>query len=353
VTPTPDRWEAERLLRRLPLWHAPEPKAMWTAIRAELDSPPAPTRVRLIQRHVPTWLAAAALALAVVGGAFAGALLSIKAPSRWAVETIAGTPTVAGAALAANGDLAAGEWLVTDSTSRAQLAVGRIGTVDVWPNTRVRLDRGFTEHRLTLERGTLHAKISAPPRLFVVQTPSARATDLGCAYLLEVDSSGATRIRVTTGWVELEGGGAVSLVPAGLVAEVEAGGRPGVPYPRDFSGDTSAALRRLDHGTASSSDLQLVLDALDAPAHDVTLRRRSGITLWHLLQRVPPGPRALVYSHLARLSPPPSGVTREGTLALDRRMLERWRADLNPMWSEAAQGWLTRLGRRLWELVIR
>jgi len=326
---------------------------MWTAIRAELDAPRAPAGVPLIRRTVPSWLAAAVLLLAVVGGSLAGALRSLRAPSHWAAQALAGSPAVDGAALAQTGNLAAGEWLVTDSVSRARLTAGRIGTVEVGPNSRVRLDRRFTEHRLTLEQGSLHAVISAPPRLFVVETPSARATDLGCAYVLDVDSTGSSRLRVTMGWVELKGGGFVSLVPAGLMAEVEIGGRPGTPYPPAFPPAARDALHRLDDGTATQADLQEVFDALNVPPRAVTLRKTAGITLWHLLQRVGPVPRAWVYSRLAQLSPPPDGVTREGILALDRPMLERWRADLNPMWSEEAQGWWTRLGRRLWELVIR
>jgi hypothetical protein len=353
MSPNPDRGSAETLLRELPLSRAPAPEAMWAAIRAELHAPRATVRVPLLRRAAPTWLAAAALVCAVVGGSLAGALFALKAPSRWAVEALAGRPAVNGSALARSGNLAAGEWLVTDSTSTARLTVGRIGTVEVGPNSRVRLDRGFTERRLTVQHGTLHAVIAAPPRLFVVQTPAARATDLGCAYVLDVDSTGASRLRVTTGWVELKGGGAVSLVPAGLVAEVAVGGRPGTPYSRDFPPAARDALHRVDDGTASLADLDLVFDALRVPPRDVTLRKRSGITLWHLLQRVGPVPRARVYSRLAQLSAPPEGVTREGILALDRRMLERWRADLNPMWSEEARGWWTRLGRRLWELVIR
>lgn len=341
------------MLRHLPLWHAPAPEAMWTAIRAELDAPRAPAAVPLIRRTVPSWLAAAVLLLAVVGGSLVGTLRSFRAPSRWAVQALAGSPAVNGTALARTGDLAAGEWLVTDSASRARLTVGRIGTVEVGPNSRVRLDRGFTEHRLTVQQGSLHAVVSAPPRLFVVETPSARATDLGCAYVLDVDTTGSSRLSVTAGWVELKGGGVVSLVPAGLVAEVEVGGRPGTPYSQGFPPAARDALHRLDDGTATQADLQVVFDALTVPLGAVTLRKTSGITLWHLLQRVGPAPRARVYSRLAQLSPPPDGVTREGILALDRPMLERWRRDLNPMWSEEAQGWWTRLGRRLWEFVIR
>jgi hypothetical protein len=299
------------------------------------------------------WLVAAALLFALVGGTAAGIVGRYGAPSRWAVERLAGAPAVGGDALAGTGDLATGQWLVTDSLSRARLRVGRIGTAEVGPGSRVRLERGgLTAHRLTVERGSIHAVIAAPPRLFFVRTPAALATDLGCVYTLEVDEAGTTRIHVTLGWVELRQGDAASLVASGLVAEVEVGGKPGTPYPAAFPGDARAALHRLDAGTGDAADLDRVLGALHGPSEYLTLRQESAITLWHLLQRVSPDLRERVYRRLAALIPPPPRLTREGLLGLDRRMLERWRADLNPMWSEEAGPWWTRVARRLWEWVI-
>jgi len=269
------------------------------------------------------------------------------------VVPVTGTPTIAGAALTSGDRLGAGEWLVTDAFSKAELSVGRIGTAEVGPNSRVHLDRGgWTQHRLTLERGRLQVVISAPPRLFLVRTPSVLATDLGCAYTLEVDSAGTSRLHVTAGWVELKQGDAVSLVPAGLVAEVAVGGRPGTPYAPELPADARAALRRLEAGTGDAADLELLSAGLHGPSEFITLRRQSGITLWHLLQRVGPELRQPVYQRLAELSDPPAGVTREGILALQRPMLERWRRDLSPMWSEEAQSWWTRTARRLWDWTI-
>jgi hypothetical protein len=352
MSPTPDPHDIEPLLRRLPL--TPAPASLWDDIQAELRRPPGRGAVTIIRRPIRSPLiAAAAVLIAVVSGTAAGILRTYAAPTRWAVQPLAGVPAVAGDALTAAGALAAGEWLVTDSVSRARLAVGNLGTADIGPDSRVRLDRGgLTAHRLTMERGSLDAVIEAPPRLFFVRTPAVLATDLGCAYTMAVDSTGATTIHVTAGWVELREGGLVSLVPAGHVAHVETGGRPGTPYPEELAPDARAALQRLDAGADDPADLDLVLGAQYTPSHDITLRRRSAITLWHLLQRLAADRRPRVFEQLAALSPPPRGATREGILALDRRMLERWRADLNPMWSEEAQPWPHRVARRLWNLVI-
>jgi hypothetical protein len=341
----------EQLLRHLPRARAPE--ALWNRVQAALESSETARPSSLEHRRVSPWLAAAAAVAAVLIGTAAGLYRSFGAPSTWAVSPLAGTPTVGGAALTRADRLVAGQWLVTDVASRARLSVGRIGTAEIGPSSRVRIDRaGLTAHRLTIERGLLRVAITAPPRLFFVRTPSALATDLGCAYTLGVDSAGSSVLQVTMGWVELRQGDGVSVVPAGLIAEVAMGGRPGTPYPEDFSPGARAALRRLDGGSGDSADLDLVLDALHRPSAFITLRQQSGITLWHLLQRVAPELRGRVFQRLANLSPPPAGVTREGILRLRRPMLERWRRDLNPMWSEEAQSWWTRAGRRLWEWAI-
>src|SRR5262249_42954189 len=114
----------------------------------------------------------------------------------WSVETLAGAPVVDG--VRASGDkaragrLRVGEWLETDAVSRARIEVGQIGRVEVDPNTRLQLvEARGREHRMSLSKGTIHARIWAPPKLFFVNTPSATAVDLGCEYTLQVDFTGA------------------------------------------------------------------------------------------------------------------------------------------------------------------
>src|SRR5258705_6629722 len=67
----------------------------------------------------------------------------------WLVERLDGTPRIGSAGMGSKGHLGVGQWLETDENSRAQIAVGSIGNVEIAPNTRVRLlETQPTEHRL-------------------------------------------------------------------------------------------------------------------------------------------------------------------------------------------------------------
>jgi FecR protein. len=172
----------------------------------------------------------------------------------------------------------------------------------------------------------MSARIWAPPRLFFVDTPSAVAADLGCAYTLEVDDKGASKLQVTSGWVALQLKDRESMVPAGASCETRPGIGPGTPYFEESSSALRESLRTVDFNpdaAVRSSALTWVLDQS---------RPRDTLTLWHLLARVNGEDRVRVYEKMAALAPPPAGVTREGVLQLDQKMLDAWRDDLKSTW---------------------
>jgi len=245
----------------------------------------------------------------------------------WQVTTLDGKPTIGKEGIASNGKLAVGEWLETDGNSKAQIAVGSIGNVDIDENTRVRLlETQPTEHRLELARGKMSARIWAPPRLFFVDTPSAVAADLGCAYTLEVDDQGASKLRVTSGWVALELKDRESIVPAEASCDTQPGIGPGTPYFEDSSAKFRESLKKVDF----DPDAAARSAALTSMLYDA--RPKDTLTLWHLLTRVDGNDRARVYDKMAALDPPPAGVTREGVLQLDEKMLASWRDELKTTW---------------------
>jgi hypothetical protein len=266
---------------------------------------PPPRRARRWPIALASALAAAAAVTAVIG--FRGAAWEVTGAARCGGDACHA--------------LAIGPWLETDGASRAELTVAYIGQMQIAPGTRLRRVAG-AGHRLELAVGEISARVSAPPRLLMVETPTATAVDLGCAYTLRVQDDGRTHLRVTFGWVALEAPGRNVFVPAGAEAFTLRDGGLGTPF---FS-DAPVALR----------DALMRVDADDpegVPATLAAARPRDTLSLWHLVARVESRARQLVVDRMLALGPPlPAGLTREQLLAADTAALERWRDQLVGTW---------------------
>lgn len=270
---------------------------------------------------------AAATATAVFVAAFAILWWSQKpnatSATGWDVESLAGTPEVESSAFGkprGSAKLGVGQTLVTDSRSKANISIADVGTVNVEPNTRLRSVAGANgQNRLALDRGTIHAFIWALPGEFTVDTPSAIAVDLGCSYTLQVDDSGAGILRTQLGWVGFKLDGHEAFIPAGAVCATRPKVGPGTPYFEDASASFREALSKFDFAADApevrSAELTKILEKS---------RQRDALTVWHLLARVDEPQRGQIYDRLATLVPPPPGVTREGILHLDPKMLDAW-----------------------------
>jgi anti-sigma factor RsiW len=289
---------------------------------------------RLLVSWLPSWRRVAVACSLLAFVACAGALWLYRGATRpaWSVASLAGAPTVERGRIGKGAQLSVGEWLETDANSRAELQVANIGRIEVDPGSRLRLvATKLSEHRVELAHGRMSARIWAPPRLFFVDTPSAVAADLGCAYTLQVDDRGRGLLRVTSGWVALEAQGRESVVPQGASCATQPGAAPGTPYFEDATDDFKAALSRFDFDGGGAGALAVVLKES---------RPRDTLTLWHLLARASGDDRARVYDRLAQLAPPPAGVTREGALSLDRHMLDAWKDALEANCFDVKCGYL-------------
>lgn len=198
--------------------------------------------------------------------------------------------------------LANGEWLETKSPVTLALA-REIGVVEVRGDSRVRVQRVDGEQqRLELERGQLHAVVNAPPRLFVVDTPSGRAVDLGCEYTLEVQRDGSTRIDVLSGRVVLEGAGRTTTVLAGMWAVSRPGVAPQVAIDTQASPAFVSAVQRLSGAPGDQDVLALVLGQAD---------KRDAVTLWQLRSRTEHETRDRVDAKLRELVAVPASAPDE------------------------------------------
>lgn len=219
-------------------------------------------------------------------------------------------------------------------SSPVVLESDEIGRVELNPGSDARLIESTPGRvRFDLRRGRLHALIWAPPGGFMVDTPSARAIDLGCQYDMTVDTAGNGFITVQTGWVAFQFRGEESFIPAGAACRTTRTGGPGVPFLTDAPEPFRAALVQWEQERDTAS-LATIL---------ATARPTDALTLWHLMTRVPSADRSSVLDRFAQLVPLPDSIDRAKVIANDRASLDQcWNAlnlDDADWWREWRHDW--------------
>jgi hypothetical protein len=317
------------LAQQLPL--ASAPAEMWSEIEALLDEQ---SRRPVFEPKAPRlafafgWYRVAVVSAVLLAAVAVGLMVSWRSMynlprASWVVETV-GAVRIEGNKIGNKGTLAVGETLETGDFAQAKVTVSKIGEVELDSNSRIRLvQTGQTEHRLALDHGRMRATISAPPRLFFVDTPAAEAIDLGCEYTLQVDDAGRTLLHVTLGWVALVRSGREVYVPRYAMCEARPGIGPGTPYFEDASEAFVSELERFDFENGGADAIKALLGEA---------RPRDTFTLWHLLSSVEEDQRVQVLNRMIELVGLPNGITREGTLQLDQNMLDAWKDEMDTVW---------------------
>ncbi|HEU5452519.1 MAG TPA: FecR domain-containing protein [Terriglobales bacterium] len=265
------------------------------------------------------------LAAAVVAIAVAAAVLVLphakpawRQPAAWQVQALSGAPVV-GSASVQNAEMPVGETLQTGPNSSALVRIGRVGRMEVRPNSALRLTRSSGGHYdISLLHGTVSASTWAPPFTFKVDTQSGLVADLGCVFTVSVDADGVGMVRVSSGWVSVSGY-RQALIPAGAAAYLRPNHAPGTPFFEDSSPEFQDALQLLDFSVQDEVARSATLTRLLA-----TARRRDVYTLMRLLRQSSGSERERIVDRAMELLPPPPGVTREGILAGNERMSDAW-----------------------------
>src|SRR5580692_9396125 len=243
------------------------------------EIPATPRKIRAVLVHMlsgPRLAAAAAilLALGISLSFFMRPQHTPDAGPAWDVANLQGAPQIGGKTITANQaptKIHVGQTIVTNNDSRASLSQSDLGEIRIDPNSRVRLvQTDANRKRLQLDVGTIHAAIWAPPGTFVVDTPSAVAVDLGCAYTLQVAPDGSGTVRTALGWVGFHLNGRDSFIPAGAMCSTRPELGPGIPYFKDATPAFREAIAQFDSSSENSAARSAALATIlsEARKHD-------------------------------------------------------------------------------------
>lgn len=210
-----------------------------------------------------------------------------------------------------------GEVIETSVGITASVRSDSVGYLTLAPQSRIKLtDASTGRQQFSLDHGLIRAVIWAPPANFAINTPSARAVDLGCQYTLRVDPEGDGLLAVEYGWVAFESQGIESFIPTGAECRTNRKTGPGVPYFADSSEELKHAV------SVFEKDASAVVNILQAAT------ARDGLTLWHLLERTKGSERDQVYVRLAQLVKLSPAANATAVRRGDRNALDAAWADL-------------------------
>jgi hypothetical protein len=239
--------------------------------------------------------------------------------SDWEARAVSGAPELAGKKLKVQQFLP-GQWLATNHDSTVHLRAGAIGEIEVAGDSLVSLTESrLNRQQLSLRYGSIHARISAPPGLFIVDTPAARAIDLGCEYSLKIARDGSGELKVFTGWVDLSHVYKQLLVPAGAAARIAADGTLSPPYFEDASQAFKQALLDFSFGESGSVRHRAALETLLRDS-----RQRDALTLLNLFPRADVEERLRIFDRLNQLVPAPSSITRRNARDWEINSMNDW-----------------------------
>jgi len=257
------------------------------------------------------WLlgASAAAAAALIVITVLAVLRVYTPPNRWRATESSGT------AIVPHSLLRAGDVVRTGVQGSVRLMSPNVGTLDIGANTTVQLiESRRNRHRLALAAGTIHARTISMPGVFVIDTPRARAIDLGCEYTLTVSPGGGGELRVISGWVDLshrDQGYQQSLVPQGASALMTADGELTVPVFDDAAPPFRDAVRDF----ARTHDLATIVSLA---------RRRDALTLLNLFRLTTSEESVILFDRLNQLVPAPASISREA--------VRDWRPAVTELW---------------------
>lgn len=215
--------------------------------------------------------------------------------------------------------LVVGEPLTVDASGVARVDVARVGSMAVRGGTELTLrSTASNRHRLALTRGTVDVRVWAPPGAVVLQTPAGEVIDLGCIFQVQVDESGAARVSVETGWVQLDNVYGELLVPAGASSEMHPGEAPRVAIYADAAAPFRDGVRAFERALSRDGA------DVDALAFVDLARRRDVYTLLLLSRSVPAPAARVILARAAALVAPPATVDVDDIVNGDRDALWRW-----------------------------
>ena len=245
------------------------------------------------------------------------AYIFITSPSSgWEVISLSGQPKVENSVMDKGDGFSSESTIETDASSSVTVAIPEMGRLLI-DNSSV-VSRTKNSNEVKVEKGQIRKFEGDASDVLTVLTPLAKFTELykGGAFRLHVDESGSCKLIVESGWVIVNIKEFDSYVPKSFGCLISRG-KYAIPYPSDSSPQLISLLE--DFSGINDPSVGTILSLMT---------KKESLSLWHIVQLISTENRSIAFDRLNELIPAPSGVTKEGILALNKTMLLDWRQEI-------------------------
>jgi RNA polymerase sigma-70 factor (ECF subfamily) len=245
------------------------------------------------------------------------AYMFITSPSSgWEVIQVSGQPKYDNSVLVKGDGFSSESYIETDASSSVTVAIPEMGRFLI-DNSSV-VSRTKNSNEVKVDKGQIRKFEGDASDILTVLTPLAKFTELykGGAFRLHVDDNGMCKLTVESGWVIVNIKEFDSYVPKNFGCLITRG-KYAIPYPSDSSPQLINLLENFSGINDPSVGTILSL-----------ITTKESLSLWHIIQLISTENRSIAFNRLNELIPAPSGVTKEGILALNKTMLLDWRQEI-------------------------
>lgn len=234
----------------------------------------------------------------------------------WKVSSIQGNPMIGNVAMSGNDSIKEGQWIQTNSVSKAELIVADIGKIIIEPNSKVVFVKNSDgNNRILVEYGTINADMKSNSKSFFVEMPSAVANDNGSSFTMTVDSTGDGLVFVKSGKVDVQSKDKEVIIPAGSLVLTKKDIGVGTPFNENSSEKFKSALFSFDFGNCGGNCVTSLLD---------NAKMSDAVTLVNLIPNIGKEYTDEVYVKLANFVRPPAEIHGDSIGFIDDEKLNQW-----------------------------
>lgn len=240
----------------------------------------------------------------------------ITSSSGWEVIQVSGQPKLNEKIISKGAGFKSESTIETEDGSTVTITIPGMGRLLI-DNSSI-VSRTKNGNEIKLDKGQIKKFEGDASDILTIFTPLAKFTELykGSAFHLGVEETGACKLTVESGWVIVNIKDFDSYVPKNFDCLISRG-KYAIPYPADSSPELISLLQNFSG--INDPTVGTILSQMTS---------KESLSLWHIIQLVSSENRSIAFDRLNELISAPSGVTKEGIVALHKSMLLDWRQEI-------------------------